>query len=87
MILSGEKKEEYRENKPYWINRLKNWKYEYSKIEFRNGYGKHVPMMQVELKNICFGEGYIKWGAKEGNQYLVIQLGKILETNNITPNP
>jgi uncharacterized protein (DUF736 family) len=83
MILSGEKTEEYREYKQYFISRLKNWKYDYDCIEFRNGYGKNAPMMRVELKDVCYGKGHEKWGAKEGENYLVIKLGKVIETNNL----
>lgn len=82
MILSGEKKEEYREYKPYWIKRLSKWPYESNIIEFRNGYGLNVPTMQIEIKNIIYGKGKEKWGAISNHQYLVIQLGKILKTKN-----
>lgn len=83
MILAGEKKEEYRSPKPYWSKRLAKWPYEKTAIEFRNGYGKKVPAMVVEIKNIVFGEGREEWGAKKHTNYFVIQLGKILETKNI----
>jgi hypothetical protein len=49
-ILSGEKTKEYREYKPYWINRLFNK--EYDTIKFTNGYGKNSPSFLIELKDI-----------------------------------
>lgn len=79
MILSGEKKEEYREIKPYWTARLKNFKYNYSHIEFRNGYGKNVPSIKIELKDIVVGNGEGKWGALPYMTYYVIKLGKIIK--------
>lgn len=60
MIVSGEKKEEYREIKPYWTKRFENY-YEiaklnielecpnfkeiYYRVVFRNGYGNNAPQM------------------------------------------
>jgi len=55
MILSGEKKEEYREFKDYWINRL-GYFYESSSNPDDNGYWNE------EMRNlpdvICFTNGY-----------------------------
>lgn len=48
MILSGEKKEEYREIKPYYDSRLD---YQPSKdIIFRNGYSRKSPYMKVHVE-------------------------------------
>jgi len=68
-IVSGNKKEEYRDVKPYWDRRLlgKN----YDKIYFKNGYGKNVPFMIVECK-----------GIEKRNETYVIILGKILKLEN-----
>lgn len=56
MILSGEKKEEYREITPYYEARFKNlWKGSLigglaeRKIMFRNGYSKNSPSL---LRNV-----------------------------------
>jgi hypothetical protein len=100
MIASGEKKEEYREVKDYWINRLL-WgsfmldapisgnvlvrKYEWHKpkdftiIEFKNGYSKNAPTMQIESKGIEIREGNPEWGAEAGTEYFVIKLGEIIK--------
>jgi hypothetical protein len=57
MILSGEKKEEYREFKEYWIKRF-GYAYESSGCPEDNGYWNE------EMKNlpdaICFTNGYGK---------------------------
>ena len=49
LIKSGIKTEEYREIKPYFINRL-NKKYKY--IIFRNGYRKESPQIKIEFKGV-----------------------------------
>ena len=73
-ILSGKKKVEYREIKPYWQIRLidnKGIPIDYKKIIFKNGYGKNVPIMVVEYLGLNISDKY------------EIQLGKILETVNL----
>lgn len=76
-ISSGEKKEEYREVKQYWQNRLmrpeyftKNWallsncirmKKEWTHILFINGYGKNKPSVMVEFKNLSFKKPKPEW--------------------------
>ena len=62
MILSGEKKEEYREIKPHWDSRLYSIKKQHKKIiskqqkqfdaiEFKNGYGDKRPTAVLNLKD------------------------------------
>lgn len=74
MILSGEKKEEYREIKMYWATRLQNgfpaaygidtnnpdWK-EYDYIHFSNGYNR-PRTMNVEFKGVVVATGNEAWG-------------------------
>jgi len=76
MIASGEKREEYREMKPYWHKRLNNKSYD--AIHFRNGYSKDAPNMLVELKEICSSLGIIEWGAPDKEPVYILKLGKIL---------
>ena len=76
LILSGEKKEEYREIKPYWEKRLIGKKYD--RIIFRNGYGDNVPWFAIELKGITQGTRKSEWGAEEGKLYFVLSLGEIV---------
>lgn len=89
MIASGEKKEEYRELKEYWRNRL--WEFpkvpsnnarHFDTIIFRNGYGKNAPEMEVECEGISIGYGKGKWGAEPNVKYYIISLGSVLYTKN-----
>jgi len=76
MIASGEKKEEYREIKPYWDKRFINKSYEV--IQFRNGYAKDSPKMQVKLGHISQSLGIVEWGAPEEDVVYILTLGDIL---------
>lgn len=93
MIASGEKKEEYREIKPYWENRLIDQKHqtrldastasdiawkEFDVVKFTNGYAKDAPIITVECLGITIDYGMSIWGAVEGQQYFIIRLGEIL---------
>jgi hypothetical protein len=142
MIEEGVKTEEYREIKPYWINRLTADPYmitsfmdtcincahaivinmdedggelvcglqrpkdifhdgidsscnigkytpdyveflPFTHICFSNGYAKNRPQFTVELKGISIGTGKPEWGAIEGKQYFVLELGEITDRKNI----
>jgi hypothetical protein len=94
LILSGEKKEEYREIKRYWIHRLCDeveyetgitWEGVFKKfdnIEFINGYGKNAPKMIVECKGINIGQAKPEWSDNWKGDVFIIKLGKIIETKN-----
>lgn len=86
MILSGEKKEEYREIKPHWEKRLKHPEYSgineyefktFDRIVFKNGYDKNAPVMTVECLGIKQDTGLEQWGAEPGRFYFVIKLGTV----------
>ena len=81
MILSGEKKAEYREVTEYWRIRLvgKN----FDAILFKNGYGKNAPQMLVELCSLSRSLGIIEWGAPENKMVYILTLGKTLKTDNL----
>jgi len=81
MIFSGEKKEEYRDIKPYYNLRLIGK--EYDTVVFRNGYARDAPRLTIELKAIRFGTGNPEWGAVPNRKYFVLYLGKIINTKNI----
>jgi hypothetical protein len=81
MILSGEKTEEYREIKKYWINRLSSNKYKF--VKFTNGYGSNRSSFTIVLNDICVGKGNKEWGAPTGQDVYIIKLGKLLTTTNI----
>ena len=81
MIASGEKREEYREIKPYWTRRLAALGVEYSTVQFRNGYRADSPKVTVKIEGIFVGIGRKEWGASEGRVY-IIRLGEV-----VTPRP
>lgn len=97
MILSGEKKEEYREVKPYWITRLLHYQWEhdctpfifhdmeilYDAIEFRNGYAKDAPTMLVRYEGVRIGNTKEGWADSYQTGVFVIRLGEILEVKNL----
>lgn len=83
MIASGEKKEEYRDIKPYWNIRLFNKDgsvRDYDIVKIRNGYSPDSPFIYVEFKGLKEKEGREEWGAASGVKYYCIQLGDILKT-------
>lgn len=65
MILSGEKKEEYRDITDYYTARFRNvWGYpaywgEAHQLKFRNGYAKNAPEFVVE----CHYAEWLEWKA------------------------
>ncbi len=89
MIASGFKKEEYREIKDYWVNRLMKADASFEKfdlIEFKNGYQKNAPTFIVKLNSIFIGKPKAKWsGNIFGNEIkdcFVISLGEIIENHD-----
>lgn len=80
MIASGQKREEYREMKPYWHKRLN--KERFDAIHFRNGYSRDARAMTVELRELRSGLGIVEWGAPEGQRVYILCLGAILQTHN-----
>lgn len=94
MIASGEKKEEYREIKPYWVKRLTahNNAFEdcrdFSAVCFARGghFHESLPLMTLGCEGISIGEGKSEWGAEPGKEYFVIKLGDIISTP-LTNNP
>lgn len=93
MILSGEKKEEYREAKPHWLTRIyTNWTWVghtlmhgptkgHTHIMFSAGYGRKAAKMLIEFHGVSLGLGNPNWGAPE-HSVLRLKLGEILETKN-----
>ncbi|PHN06963.1 hypothetical protein [Flavilitoribacter nigricans] len=88
MIRSGEKKEEYREIKPYWnrifgqANILINGRYYHPTdviICFANGYRKDRPEMLFECTGMKVSKGLPEWGAEPGKQYYVFSLGEEIQ--------
>ena len=89
MIISGEKKEEYREMKRYWQNRLQingyhNFEFKkFDKIIFRNGYGHNAPTIEVKCEGITIGIPKWEW-SEDGREQFVIKLGEIIKGSNCT---
>lgn len=89
MIASGEKKEEYRETKPYWNKVfgtyicIKGKFYHPTDVVicFSNGYARNRRQMKVECKYLRPKLGNPKWGAEPNVQYHTIGLGEIIEKN------
>ena len=76
MILSGEKKEEYREIKPYWAKRFnfeKNTLYLQRTVIFKNGYRKDSPQIKCYVK-IKKGYGREELGAEKNKVYYVLEI-------------
>lgn len=94
MIASGEKKEEYREIKPYWENRFIDQKEQsrldtqqggcevawkdYSIVSANNGYASGCPNIKWQHKGIRFGEGREEWGAEPGKEYFILEIGELI---------
>ena len=86
MILSGEKKEEYRDMTPYYTTRfekifldVENEEVKNNFVIFRNGYRKDSP----KIKCLCSFEvdyGKSKWG---GNPHELCYVLKILSVEEI----
>lgn len=85
MILSGEKKEEYREIKPYYTKRFQNRglldNYELPTINkipiiFRNGYSATSPAF-LAICSLDVKTGKEEWGAEPNKKYYVLRIEKI----------
>lgn len=89
MILSGEKKEEYREIKPYWTSRFDKIFFfapwdgyptddDEHEIMFRNGYGKNAPSF-IARCTLDVSKGKEEWGAEPGKEYYVLRILEVRE--------
>ena len=82
MILSGEKKEEYRNLSSYYWTRFMNiwgdaayWG-EPRQIKFKNGYRKGSPSF-VATCTLATGFGKEEWGAEQGKKYYILTIKSI----------
>lgn len=82
MILSGKKKEEYREIKPYYRSRLIHEGFldvyglpqtYVGRVMFRNGYSHNSPSF-VALCSVDIRTGRSEWGAEPGREYYVLTI-------------
>lgn len=84
MILSGEKKEEYREIKKYYGTRFATLgvgNHQIHEILFRNGYSKTSPTIKCRCY-IDTGYGLPEWGAIPGNVYYVLRILSVEEVKD-----
>jgi len=83
MIKSGEKKEEYREIKPYYDSRFAKLGVGDNSIHevlFRNGYSSNSPTIKCKVK-IDIDYGNPNWGAEIGKTYFVLKILSVEEVN------
>lgn len=77
MIKSGEKKEEYREIKPYYDTRFRGYYYPTTGMQphilFRNGYSKNSPTIECKVC-ITKGAGKQEWGAEPNKEYYILDI-------------
>lgn len=85
MIASGEKKDEYREIKPYWTMRFKNvFPFDGDNpipghivdIKLKAGYDIDLPSLVVSA-SLSIGTGREDWGAVEGELYYKLHIESI----------
>lgn len=84
MILSGEKKEEYREIKPYYTTRFKNENMmdgSAHDVLFRNGYSSTSPSFMAKCR-LRVGTGNSNWGAVPDTEYYVLCVEKVERDNS-----
>lgn len=88
MILTGEKKEEYRENTVYWRKRLLNEGFRQGiesifngrglRLILSNGYGKDAPKAMIELSGFDYGNGRPEWGAEPNVVYIRLHIKRVI---------
>lgn len=99
MILSGEKKEEYREIKPYWTKRFEKEFFGQELTDDRiKALKKYTTLpSEIVLRNgyskdspyincwcrLTVGQGKQEWGAEPGKEYYVLTILEILEVSNV----
>ena len=84
MIKSGEKKEEYREIKPYYDSRFFNeWKRNHHNscfdVIFRNGYSNNSPAIKCHISLHKGLLGKEEWGAEKDKTYYVLRILSVEE--------
>ena len=94
-IENGDKREEYREIKPFYDRtfdefgyvKIKGVSYHATEILvcFSNGYATDRPQMYWTLSNLAIAQGKEKWGAKEGIEYYTLYLDEDV-TDKVQPN-
>lgn len=85
MIVSGEKKEEYRDIKPFYISRFKRFfgypdidTKKVCRVRMRNGYNRTDPILIADC-TLSVGTGKPEWGAEPGKEYFILNVKKVAE--------
>lgn len=81
MIACGEKKEEYRDIKPYYQSRFRNAfcnKNEPVEIVFRNGYSRDSRTITAYC-NLRIGQGKPEWGAEAEKDLYILEIVSVKE--------
>jgi len=87
MIKSGEKKEEYREIKPYYDSRFDKAgkecmdKQKGLEVIFRNGYSSNSPKIKCNVI-LAVNYGKLEWGAEPGKLYYVLKILSVEEVKD-----
>lgn len=88
-IISGVKKEEYRRMSQILRARLHHkdgTAKHYDSLVLTAGYGNQHPQLEVTLLRTRYGStGRTDWGAVDGEQYYVFELGSIIATRSLKP--
>jgi hypothetical protein len=89
MICKGEKKEEYREIKPYWTKRFRTIgllkdsinglvpSENCALITLKNGYAAYGATAKVWVR-LTIGTGRTEWGAEPNETYYVLHILKVI---------
>lgn len=82
LVACGIKKEEYRDIKPFWTNRLLGRNYRY--VCFQLGYQRDARRVTVEFLGTRMGKPKAEWscGLFPPDRCYIIQLGKIINYQN-----
>jgi hypothetical protein len=87
MIASGDKKEEYREIKPYWTKRLMRGNTstfkKFDSVIFKCGYNSKKPDIEVAFHNCEIRKGVEQWGAEPEKLYYVISFGNVISIGGV----
>ena len=87
MVERREKKEEYRDDTPYWRSRFlklmgAGMLGKHHKALLRNGYGADKPTLEIEF-TLEFREGREQWGAEPGKKYFVLVILDVRRMNSL----
>jgi len=79
MIVSGEKKEEYRDYTHYYTSRFHiepSYEELVLKCILRNGYSNKSPSIGIDY-TIEIGCGKIEWGAEVNKKYIILKINNL----------